>query len=265
MPAFMARSLQQAAALNSGLRYDPLRGWVVVTAAAGGGVVERVLGKSYRGQLHWGMGCGQHFKYCVAAAIHCEELQLCYFCTPDDVLRAHHKQVMSRAEHSLALQLHGAGMLAGMRYQARVVPGWQGAIDFYCPETKLCIQVDDPHHFRKSIHGQDRATILDTDVSNSVACLQAGFSMLRLSHAELVHLRVSAIGLLQEVQAIIRTHPGCRLLVLSPFYGSVRMGVLGQYGTATYVEECYWLLQGLGMCQYMAASSMQGQCYFFML
>ena len=50
---------------------------------------------------------------------------------------------MSLAEHRLAVQLQSAGSLAEFRFQARVVPGWQGAIDFYCPETSLCNEVDD--------------------------------------------------------------------------------------------------------------------------
>jgi very-short-patch-repair endonuclease len=230
-----------------------------------GGERERVMGRSYRGQLHWGLSCGQHFKLCAAASITRDEDLLCQFCTQDDVLRMSGKQVMSLAEHSLAVQLNNSGRLAEFRFQARVVPGWQGCIDFYCPETSLCIQVDDEHHFLHSIHGQDRAEILDKDVKLNAACLAAGLSMLRLSHHELVTLRLNAMGLLQQVRNIIKMQPGCRLLVLSPFYARVKMGSYGQLQVPTYLEESYKGLQASAKCQYMGAHGMQGTCHFFML
>jgi very-short-patch-repair endonuclease len=260
----MSMALQQAAALNPSLHQDKLGLWLVREAREQG-ETERVLGQSYRGQLHWGLSCGQHFKLCAAASITREEDLLCSFCTPEDVLRACNKLVMSRAEHSFAVQLHNAGKFAGVRFQARVVPQWQGAVDFYCPDAKLCIQVDDPHHFLYSIHGQDRAEILCRDVALNALCLKGGLSMLRLSHHELVVLRINAMQLLQQVRYIITEHPGCRLLVLSPFYGGVHMGAFGQYGVPWYVEECYRLLQAEAICQYMGSAGMQGTCHFFMI
>ena len=61
------------------------------------------------------------------------------------------KKVMSLVEHSLAVQLQHAGSLGGFRFQARVVPGWLGALSFYFPETSLCIQVD-RHTSLPSVH-----------------------------------------------------------------------------------------------------------------
>jgi very-short-patch-repair endonuclease len=263
-PDFMARSLQQAGALNPNLREDRWRGWLV-KGMEEGGESERVMGKSYKGQLHWGLSCGQHFKLCAAASIARAADLLCHFCTPDNVLCMSGKKIMSLAEHRLAVQLQSAGSLAEFRFQARVVPGWQGAIDFYCPETSLCIEVDDEHHFLSSIHGQYRAKILKKDVRLNAACLAAGLSMLRLSHHELVSIGLNVMGLLQQVQSIIKMHPCCRLLVLSPFYANVKMGSYGTLQVPTYLEECYKGLRASANCQYMGAPGMQGTCHFFML
>lgn len=150
LPDCMARSLQQADALHPNLCEKWWRGWLVKRIEKGG-ESERVMGRSYRGQLHWGFCCGQHFKLCPAASITRAEDLLCNLCTPDHVWCMSGKKVMSLAGHSLAVQLQNAGSLGGFRFQARVVPGWLGALSFYFPETSLCIQVD-RHTSLPSVH-----------------------------------------------------------------------------------------------------------------
>ena len=136
------------------------------------------------------------------------------------------------------MQQHG--LLAAFRFQPKVVQGWNGSIDFFCPGANLILQIDDPHHFKThSIYKSSRGEVLANDMVFNKLCWQQGFALLRFAQPDACCPAV-VWGLLQSVLSHMQDNPRTQLLVLSAFYGNVRLGELDCTGTGheMYVAAC---------------------------
>lgn len=206
----------------------------------------RPLGGSKKIQLQLALSCMKHFKQCNFSSITKEADLLCPFtcCTPSEVLESNKKAVPGPNEQVFALRLEGAAMLKDFRFQPKVLQGWKGGVDFYCPSTRLVVQIDDPHHFREHhIHGESRGVILENDMQVNVKCWEQGFPLLRLTKEDLEDAALT-LGMVESVQLHLLQQGGkdarMQLVVLSRFYSNVKMGELDCYGDgqADYLAAC---------------------------
>lgn len=206
----------------------------------------RPLGRSMKVQLQLALSCNQHYKQCKISSISKEADLLCPFpcCTLRAVLEAHKKQGPGPNEGVFAMVLEGDKMLKEFRFQPKVLKGWKGSVDFYCPSTRLVVQIDDPHHFREHhIHGESRGQILENDMAVNVMCWEQGYPLLRLAKQDMEDATVT-IGMVKAVQRHLQQQgdmdTGMQLLVLSKCYSSVKMGELDCYGDGQekYLAAC---------------------------
>lgn len=215
----------------------------------------RPLGRSMKIPLQLALSCGKHFKQGNVSSITKEADLLCPFpcCTPSEVMKSHKKLVPGPNEVVFAMRLEGADMLKDFRFQPKVLKGWKGGVDFYCPSTRLVVQIDDPHHFREHhIHGESRGQILENDMVVNVKCWEQAYPLLRLAKQDLEDMSLT-LGLVKGVQEYLMQHgdkdTGMKLVVLSQFYSGVKMGELDCYGDGQdrYLAKCEARLQVRGV------------------
>lgn len=213
------------------------------------------LGGSQKVQLQMALNCGRHFKQCNISSITKEADLLCPFscCTASENLKATGKQPPGPNEMVFACLMEYVGMLAGFRFQPKVLKGWRGGVDFYHPATRLVVQIDDPHHFREHhIHDQSRGEILERDMHVNLMCWEQDLPLLRLTKADLQD-RALVYSLVGEVQQYISSHKsmdtGMKLVVLSRVYSSVKMGELdcSGHGQEEYLAACAMKLKVAGV------------------
>lgn len=190
-----------------------------------------VIGTSSRQQLDLGLSCGRCFKRTRICSIQSAADLVCPLCTDEQQLIDLGKTVLGVNEKRVAAVLQHCGLLAAFRFQPKVVKGWQGGVDFFCPAANMVLQIDDPHHFRThSIYGTSRGQVLNSDMQFNKLCWQQGFALVRLSSVD-AECPSKVEALLASVLAYKQQHPAFRLLVLSSFYGNVRLGELDCSGT----------------------------------
>lgn len=209
----------------------------------------RPIGGHQKLQVQLAYTCGKHYKQSNVCSITRPADLLCPCDTSDEVLKVEKKQRLGPSERILASVLEHACMLGAFRFQAKVLKHWKGGVDFYCPSTRLVIQVDDPHHFRiHHIHGKCRGEILEQDMTVNMLCWQQGFPLLRMAKPD-VKDHGLAKAMVELVQKYVHEHAPLdghmKLLVLSKFYRSVKMGEMDCYGDGQdmYLATCRDKLQ----------------------
>lgn len=223
--------------MNPQVKEDRFKGFVFQADPA---ARQRVIGTSFKEQLDLGLSCGKCFKRVRVCSVQSAADLLCPLCTDEQLLITHGKTVPGVNEKRIAALLQHCGLLAAFRFQPKVVQGWQGGVDFFCPAANLILQIDDPHHFRThSIHHSSRGEVLANDMKFNQLCWQQGFALLRLSQPDAEHPALSR-DLIMSVLSHMQQNPCSKLLVLSAFYGNVRLGELDCTGTGhgMYVAAC---------------------------
>jgi hypothetical protein len=203
----------------------------------------RVIGAGFREvQLDLALSCGTCFKRCKVCSVTKAADLLCPLCSTHDQLKEVHKAVPSDLELGVAAVLREEGLLDAFRFQAKVVPGWAGCVDFYHPASGLALQLDDPHHFyTHTIHQYSRGQVLSKDMAFNKLCWDQGFPLVRVAKGD---LKVAGSLLRRVLQCIQHPSyvPSLRLLVLSSHYITVKMGEIACQGHGMYIEECGVLL-----------------------
>jgi len=241
LPDYLAKALRGVLHLNNTV--EPAGNKFVFEKA--GTTKGVVIGTGFREvQLDLALSCGQCFKRCKVCSVTKAADLLCPLCSTVDNLKQAHKAVPSKLELGVAAVLREEGLLSAFRFQAKVVQGWAGAVDFYHPASGLIVQVDDPHHFHThTIHQYSRGQVLSKDMAFNKLCWDQGFPLLRVAKGD---MRIVGSLLRRVLQCT--QHPSytssLRLMVLSSQYITVKAGEIACYGQGQdmYTEECELLL-----------------------
>lgn len=183
------------------------------------------LGKTTEGkQFNFLLSCGSHLRLCTPHAVTARKDLLCRFCCRAPALKKAKCQLPSQHERKALTILSALSPAAEWRWEVKR-PWRHAPVDFFHAPTRVCFEVDGPHHFHSKMRGVPTNAQQQRDFDSCVAAWEAGAALVRLHHADLASGGARAAAR----TAIEQRRAGCSgsLLILSPSYipvAAVRQG-----------------------------------------
>jgi len=133
------------------------------------------VGKADVDSFHWMLcKCRRHWRYLTIKGAHQRHNTV-------------HCKVCPGGEQQLAAPGLEAAVVLDARperwaYEARVLRGTKGPIDFYCPSLKLGVEVDGEQHYQGKMYGESFKSVQQRDWEKMCTAWGAGIRILRVPY-----------------------------------------------------------------------------------